>query len=139
MSAPIHKSITRVLNKQTLGRAGEQLAVHYLENEGFRVIARNWRHQFGELDIVAFDAETIVAIEVKTRSSTDFGHPFESITTEKVQRLRRLLISWSRQHRNHEVLERVTARAQRTLRIDAVAIIVHPATEAEIEHLRGIG
>lgn len=139
MSAPIHKSITRVLNKQTLGRAGEQLAVHYLENEGFRVIARNWRHQFGELDIVALDAETIVAIEVKTRSSTDFGHPFESITTEKVQRLRRLLISWSRQHRNHEVLERVTARAQRTLRIDAVAIIVHPATEAEIEHLRGIG
>lgn len=139
MSAPIHKSITRVLNKQTLGRAGEQLAVHYLENEGFRVIARNWRHQFGELDIVALDAETIVAIEVKTRSSTDFGHPFESITTEKVQRLRRLLISWSRQHRNHEVLERVTARAQRTLRIDAVAIIVHPATEAQIEHLRGIG
>ena len=139
MSAPIHKSITRVLNKQTLGRAGEQLAVHYLENEGFRVIARNWRHQFGELDIVALDAETIVAVEVKTRSSTDFGHPFESITTEKVQRLRRLLISWSRQHRNHEVLERVTARAQRTLRIDAVAIIVHPATEAQIEHLRGIG
>lgn len=128
-----------MLNKQTLGRAGEQLAVHYLENEGFRVIARNWRHQFGELDIVALDRDTIVAVEVKTRSSTEFGHPFESITTEKVQRLRRLLISWSRQHRDDAVLKRVTAHTQRSLRIDAVAVILHPAAEAQIEHLRGIG
>lgn len=118
-----------VLNRQSLGRLGEQMAARYLEMRGFRILECNWRHSLGELDLIAMDAETAVAIEVKTRSGTKHGHPFEAVTTDKVKRLRRLLVTWSRQQQ-HPLKE---------LRIDVIGIVLPPNSAAKIEHLRGVG
>ena len=73
-----------------LGRRGEQLAVDHLEARGMRVIERNWRCRLGEIDLVARDGDDTVFVEVKTRTTADYGHPFESITPVKLARLRRL-------------------------------------------------
>lgn len=111
-----------------LGRRGEQLAVDHLEARGMRVIERNWRCRLGEIDIVARDGAETVFIEVKTRSSHDFGHPFEAITPLKLARLRRLAVAWC---------EATDAPVSR-IRIDAVAVLAPAEAPALIEHLEGI-
>ncbi len=112
-----------------LGRRGEQLAVDHLESRGMRVVARNWRCRLGEIDIVARDGSDTVVVEVKTRTSQDYGHPFEAITPIKLARLRRLAIAWC------EATDAPVAR----LRIDAVAVLAPTEAPALIEHLEGIG
>lgn len=72
--------------KQT-GRRGEELAASFLSGKGYRIIERNWRCLTGELDLVAQDSDTLVFVEVRTRSSARFGRAEESITPAKQARL----------------------------------------------------
>ncbi|MFA5607076.1 MAG: YraN family protein [Leucobacter sp.] len=118
----------RTAERQALGLHGEQLAAEYLTRAGFLILERNWRNRHGELDIVARDRGTIVAVEVKTRSGTGYGHPFEAITALKASRLRRLLLDWSRSSGVRGI----------PLRIDAVGITLPKGSAPCIEHLRGI-
>lgn len=115
-------------HNQSLGARGEQIASDYLEERGFRIIERNWRNRFGELDLIAVDRGTLVAVEVKTRSGTGYGNPLEAITARKASRLRRLLHDWRREH---------GVRAA-DCRIDAVGITVRGETAPRIDHLQGI-
>ena len=80
--------------KNNLGRCGEQAAVEYLERAGLRILDRNWRCTEGEIDIVAAERQVLVICEVKTRSSAQYGSPFEAITRSKCARLRRLTVRW---------------------------------------------
>jgi putative endonuclease len=66
-----------------LGRRGEELARKFLEKAGFRILDTNWRHEKDELDIVAMDGETLVIVEVKTRSTDYFGDPSEAVGKAK--------------------------------------------------------
>ncbi len=72
-----------------LGKEGEQRAVDYLLSQGYRVLERNWRapHSRHELDIIAMRDETVVIVEVKTRSSYDFGEPLDAIDAKKMKAL----------------------------------------------------
>ena len=71
--------------KDVLGQSGEQAAAEYLETEGFRLLARNWRCADGEIDIVAVDRQTLVVCEVKTRSGNRYGTPLESVQPAEAQ------------------------------------------------------
>jgi len=73
--------------KRRLGRRGEEIAVAYLRQQGYRVLARNWRCTAGELDIVAWEEETLAFVEVRTRRGDRFGTPEESITPTKQAKL----------------------------------------------------
>ena len=84
--------------KDVLGQSGEQAAADYLETEGFRILARNWRCADGEIDIVAVDRQTLVVCEVKTRSGNRYGTPLESVSRLKRNRLRRLAVRWLAAH-----------------------------------------
>ena len=77
-------------DRAALGRRGEELAVEYLRAQGYRVIERNVRSRMGEIDVVARDGAVLCFIEVRTRSSTRFGWPEESVTALKRLRLARL-------------------------------------------------
>ena len=68
-----------------LGKKGEQLAVDYLTKEGYKIEERNWRFQKAEIDIIASKQETIISIEVKTRSSKDFGNPQDFVNSKKIK------------------------------------------------------
>lgn len=111
--------------KDELGRRGEDLAARFLEDSGYRIVERNWRCRQGEIDIVARTGDTLVFVEVKTRSGLAFGHPFEAITTTKLARLRALAALWCAEHH---------PRAKR-IRLDAVAVIVSRTGPPAIEHL----
>ena len=73
------------------GRRGEDLAHRFLRRKGLTVVARNYRalSGSGELDIVAWDRDTLVFVEVKTRASAEFGSPDRAVGTEKEKYLRR--------------------------------------------------
>ena len=58
-----------------LGKKGEELAVEYLRENGYKILDRNWVFQKAEIDIIAQKDNFLAVIEVKTRSSTDFGLP----------------------------------------------------------------
>jgi putative endonuclease len=68
---------------QALGRWGENQAAAYLEGRGYTILERNFRTPYGEIDLVARKQNTVVFVEVKTRSSDSFGLPEESITPDK--------------------------------------------------------
>ncbi|MEJ6490082.1 YraN family protein [Leucobacter sp. USCH14] len=113
---------------RTLGAQGETIAGEYLEGLGYRILDRNWRNRYGELDLVVADRSVVVAVEVKTRSGTGYGSPLEAITARKAARLRRLLLDWVRAH----------ARSASGLRVDAIGIILRSGDAPHIDHLRGI-
>lgn len=113
---------------QAVGAYGEQLAWEHLAGLGYVLVDRNWRCEQGELDIVARDGPCLVFCEVKTRRSTAFGSPVESVTPAKAARLRRLAVAWLRAHGE---------RAEE-VRIDVVGVMSPRGTPAEVEHLIGV-
>ena len=70
-----------------LGKKGEQLAVDYLQKEGYHITARNWRFKKAEVDIIAEKNGVLAAVEVKTRSSNYFGDPQDFIKSKKIKLL----------------------------------------------------
>ncbi len=66
-----------------LGKQGEKAAVEYLKKEGYTILDLNWRFNRKEVDIIARKEEFIVFVEVKTRSTTCYGAPEESVTLQK--------------------------------------------------------
>lgn len=113
--------------KDELGRAGEDRAARYFSQEGYSVVARNWRGTAGEIDLVAVDADHVVVVEVKTRRGEGFGHPFEAIDARKRARLWRLATAWIAA--NRDLVQ------HRRLRIDAVAVIGADPRTADLEHI----
>ena len=81
-----------------LGRRGEALACARLTAAGLRIVARNWRCQTGEIDVVAEGPGLLVFCEVKTRRGTTFGSPAAAVTAGKQARLRALAASWLAAH-----------------------------------------
>jgi len=68
------------------GEWGEQMAMEYLVKIGYKIVLRNWRFKNLEVDLIVVDKDTLVFVEVKTRSGTDFGEPYEFVDRKK-QRL----------------------------------------------------
>lgn len=70
-----------------LGEIGEALAVEHLEKKGYKILAKNYTFGKAEVDIIAQIGDMLVAVEVKTRSSIDFGLPQEAVKPKKIQLL----------------------------------------------------
>lgn len=113
--------------KDDLGRAGEDRAARYFEQQGYRVLHRNWRCRAGEIDLVVADSRDIVVVEVKTRRGDAFGHPFEAIDARKRARLWRLTAAWMAAHPSE--------LQGRRLRIDAIGLTGPDPATALLEHL----
>lgn len=122
--------MTGTMRRTEIGALGEQLAVDYLGESGLRVLARNWRCRYGELDIIAADdaARAVVFVEVKTRTSDRFGGVEQAVTADKVRRLRRLAGIWLGQQQDRWA----------SVRIDVIAIRIGRRRTAEITHIQGV-
>ncbi len=119
------------LTRAEIGALGERLAVEHLESLGLRVLIRNWRCRYGELDVIAADdaARTVVFVEVKTRTSDQFGGVVHAVTPQKVRRLRRLAGLWLASQ----------DRSWAGVRIDVVGVRIGRKRSPEITHLQGVG
>ncbi|TGD88078.1 YraN family protein [Mycolicibacterium sp. CH28] len=118
------------LTRSQIGALGEALAVEHLGGAGLRIVARNWRCRYGELDVIAADGErTVVFVEVKTRTGDGFGGVEYAVTPTKVRRIRRLAGIW-------------LAGQDQTwaaIRIDVIGVRIGRQRTPEITHLRGVG
>lgn len=117
--------------RHRLGALGERLAAEHLVRRGFEILERNYRTRWGELDIVAFDGQTLSFCEVKTRRIGRSGRtPFESIHQRKRLQVRRMAASWM-----HDRPRRPWAAV---IRCDAIAVTFDGADRlVAIEHLEG--
>lgn len=74
-------------SRKEIGTKGELLALHFLESNGMKVLERNWKCSEAEADLIAMDGDTVVVIEVKTRTSLRFGDPEEAVDERKQEKL----------------------------------------------------
>jgi putative endonuclease len=119
------------MTRVQLGAMGEALAVDHLTRMGLRILGRNWRCRYGELDVIACDeaTRTVVFVEVKTRTGDGYGGLPHAVTPRKVSRLRRLAGLW------------LAGQDERwaALRLDVIGVRVGRRRTPEIAHLQGIG
>lgn len=95
------------VDKKAVGKYGEDLAAEYLQKLGYQIIERNFRIRGGEIDIIAKDGNTLVYIEVKTRSNHTFGLPVESVNFYKLKFLERASKFYRLKRRHLPELERI--------------------------------
>lgn len=115
------------MTNKVIGEKGEILAQKYLIKQGYTIIETNKRFsRFCEIDIIAKDKDTLVFIEVKTRSSDFCGSPFEAITKSKYENIKTGLFTYLNE----------TKIKHKRFRIDAISIILNP--EIKINHLKSI-
>ena len=111
--------------KQLIGALGEDFVAKYLVSRNYEILDRNWRIKEGEIDLVAISEHGVVVfIEVKTRTSTAFGHPLEAISNEKAYRLQRLALAWLTVHH----------RWGFEYRIDAAAVMISKGEKFELDY-----
>ena len=109
------------------GARGERLASRFLRRHGYKVLYRNFRGRSGgEIDIVCREGDTLVFVEVKTRSREDFGRPFEAIGRDQQKRISLGALAWLRMLDNPDIL----------FRFDVVEIVLREGEEPQIELLR---
>ncbi|MEX2289708.1 MAG: YraN family protein [Mycobacteriales bacterium] len=119
---------TRGARTAALGRWGEDLAAELLTTAGMQVLDRNWRCEFGELDLVGREPDgTVVFVEVKTRAGTGFGQPAEAVGRVKAGRLRTLACRWLLENRPPGTSE---------LRFDVVGIVRRYDGPPKVTHLK---
>jgi putative endonuclease len=112
-------------DKIKLGLYGENQASEFLENNGYRILQRNFKTNLGEIDIIAKDKDCICFVEVKTRTSQDKGLPEESITKNKQHKLSQLALSYLK---NKKLLDK-------SARFDVVSI-TQGSSENKIEIIK---
>jgi len=107
------------INSRELGRLGEDYACQWLLQRNWKILARNWRSRFGELDIIALDPESIlVFVEVKTRRTGRFGSPEQAVGPRKQTHLRRAAVQWLISH------DRDPSARHRGTRFDVISLSV---------------
>ena len=128
--------------KQNVGKFGEDLAARYLENHGCKILERNYRKKWGEIDIVASEGDELIFVEVKSQKERWNWRPEENITRHKKHQLSRIISTYLKENKIPE---------DRDWRIDVVAIELDfenqnaplesrgPLTgQARVEHIKNI-
>ena len=115
------------MNSRSQGQLGEMEAARYLRSIGYDIVASNYRCRFGELDIVARDGQTIVFVEVKTRSPGAAALPREAVTRTKQQKLCRAAL--------HYLGQNIAADS---IRFDVIEVILDGSflAPARINHIK---
>ena len=112
-----------MIEPHELGKIGEDLAAEYLINQGYQILERNWRSGHKEIDIIALKDDILAVVEVKTRTSEDYGDPDLAVGTMKEQMLVWAADSYVR-YKNLDV----------DVRFDIISVILNER-EQRLEHI----
>src|SRR5438874_8344900 len=109
------------------GAQGETLACRFLRRKGYKILYRNFKgHSGGEIDVVCRDKDTLVFVEVKTRTREDFGRPLAAVDRQKRNRISRGGLAWLRLLDDPDIL----------FRFDVVEVIIAEGADPRLEILR---
>ena len=112
LAPPVTNIYDRFLMKQPLGKRGERVAERFLLKQGMIIVSRSYQDKFGEIDLIAVDDETIVFVEVKTRTSDYAGDPAEAVDDVKQAHITKTAIGYLKFHKLTEC----------SVRFDVIAI-----------------
>lgn len=114
--------------RQELGKEGEDIALKFLKDKGYRLIARNYAVQrYGEIDLIMQDGNYLVFVEVRTKRNTIYGTPLETINYEK----RRQIVKMARLY-----MIRKKVDSNVFCRFDVVGIVLPKGGEPQIEYYK---
>jgi putative endonuclease len=113
--------------KSLLGQRAERIAASHLAKMGYRVWKTNFRSRYGEIDIIAWDDDYLVFVEVKSHFSEDFGVPREAVTANKQQRLSLTAQTFLSQNDLHEA----------NCRFDVVEVVFAKGAKPAVEVIKG--
>ncbi|MCD6193390.1 MAG: YraN family protein [Candidatus Aminicenantes bacterium 4484_214] len=116
----------KVFNNLSTGKQGEHLAVEYLKKKKYQIIERNYKFGRGEIDIIAQDKDTLVFIEVKTRKTTAFGFPEESVTPRKQSQIRKIAQGFLSQKK----------LPLKSIRFDVIAVELRSLEDYALHHIK---
>lgn len=112
--------------RKSFGKVGEELAAKYLKKRKYKIIERNYRCPFGEIDIIALERKTLVFIEVKTRGSTNFGPPQLAVGRKKQMQISKVALNFIKRKKI----------ARMDMRFDVVSVQLCPNGEFRVELIR---
>ena len=110
----------------SLGKRGEDLAWDHLRKIGYRILARNYRVRFGEIDLIAEESGVLVFIEVKARQGSRYGSPYDALTLNKRRQISKVALDYISRN----------GLADRPARFDVVAVTFAGGADPKIEVLR---
>jgi len=112
-----------------LGTRGENLACQFLKKNGYKILYRNFKGRTGgEIDVVCRDRDTLVFVEVKTRTREDFGRPLETVTREQRNRIARGGLAWLRLLDDPDIL----------FRFDVVEVVIAEGEKPRLELVQNV-
>ncbi len=115
------------MNNKQKGALGESIACEYLKKSGYKILDKNFRYsKLSEVDIIAKEKDTIVFVEVKTRTTTAFGHPFESVNKKKLEHIYQTALYYIQQSKE----------PHKNFRIDVISVL--SVDNPQIEHLKNV-
>ncbi len=120
------------MKRRDVGNLGEKLARAFLEKRGYLVLETNYRCAEGEIDIVARQGDSLVFIEVRTKSSREFGSPEESITPAKANKLRTTAARYQQTHDSLPAswrIDVVAVELDRSKRVSRIELIENAVGE----------
>jgi len=115
--------------RRKLGNEGEELAARFLKGKKYKILDRQYRTKFGEIDLVAKDGREIVFVEVKTRKTMEFGHPEEAVHPIKLAHMSAAGEAYLSEKQKEAAAHRY----------DVVAIIWPEGKDPEILHIKAVG
>ncbi len=126
-AAVIYNRYVRIVNP--IAVLGEDAACKFLVKKGYKIVERNFRKGYGEIDVIAHQNGTLVFVEVKTRTSSLYGSPFEAISPFKLKSIIKAAQFYAYVFR---------PKKADNIRIDAIGVWVKNGSVVKIEHLEGI-
>ena len=121
--------MNNLINKQEIGKIGENIVCKYLEKNNYKIICKNYRTKIGEIDIIAQDiTKKIVFIEVKTRQNLNYGYPIEAINKQKLMHI----------YRTATLYILLNNLEKENIRFDAVEVYI-ANKKAKVRHIKNIG
>ncbi|NGZ75522.1 YraN family protein [Saccharibacillus alkalitolerans] len=126
-SASVPRDHSAPPTRKDKGRAAEEAAALHLQREGWDIAERNWSCRTGELDLIATQGETVLFVEVRSRSGIGFGLPAESVDARKIRQVRRTA----------EVYLHRFGLSDRPVRFDVIAVMLgRDLRVRSLEHIR---
>ena len=114
-------------HRHILGKEGEDVAVQYLREHGYKILERNFSCRQGEIDIIGTDGQYIIFFEIKSRSNIKYGLPAESVTKKKIEHI----LKTAKYYLYKENIE------ERSIRIDVIEVFIKNGTN-EINHIKQV-
>ena len=116
------------MKKKDLGKKGEEIAKKYLIKSGYKIIERNFRTKYGEIDLICEKDNSIIFIEVRTKSNLDFVSPEESISSKKIDHIKNSSLDYLSKNK----------KKYKDIKFEFIGILISSENDYKINHIKDI-